>query len=674
MTAPHPALAGDRPRPWLDRAAAVTLALGWAFVLVFIYYSFRAKFSIPYVDDWSWLVSLQDHAWTTGLWSPHNEHVIVIPRLLVWLDFWIWGWPGYATLIAAILSHAAMAAILISTCRDRTRKEARLLSGAVLVLMFLTYELQGVVFPSSVNFPLVAVFATLSIASLARCADARSQPATTRWVLISAALSVMAMLCLTNGLFVPFVLVGLSIAIGLPRSTTAALLGLAVLGPIVRFALGGMPGTVLTASSGAVARFAMAMLAGPLASLSPQLSVVVGVLYVGGAFWGAYRLFQSPVKSSSRALLVGNIWFVLMSAGMAAMGRAQFDLSVGAESRYTELAALGWASLLLLVPKGTIRKPVGVFAGALLPACALLGLPLQVFIGQVWAAKADHLDVASLVLTVGLRDPNWIWRIHPGGESYIDPVLPQLRARGIGFVDFPERGVQLPPGSSCTGTMHAIETPTPQGGVKVHGHVQEAGTTLRIVDGESRVAGLGKPAPIVQLPRATANDLVWAELDIWRGRLDTTGDWLGFAAWGSGPPYRAELMDGEGRVVCQLPIDCCTPAPRPPVRGEIVVRGSMPEGFLDSADCSTITGWAWDPIRQMEALDVAISVSNGDRTMVKASEFRPDLEMRLLGDGRHGFVVGAPVLPIAPGTWRVDATIAATGVPLHGSPKTITCP
>ena len=91
-------------------AAATSLWAGWIFVALFAYYSVRAKFSIPYVDDWSWLASLQDHPWTTGLWSPHNEHVIVIPRLLVWLDFWIWGWPGYVTLAAGVLSHAVMAA------------------------------------------------------------------------------------------------------------------------------------------------------------------------------------------------------------------------------------------------------------------------------------------------------------------------------------------------------------------------------------------------------------------------------------------------------------------------------------------------------------------------------------------------------------------------------------
>jgi len=100
----------------------------------------------------------------------------------------------------------------------------------------------------------------------------------------------------------------------------------------------------------------------------------------------------------------------------------------------------------------------------------------------------------------------------------------------------------------------------------------------------------------------------------------------------------------------------------------------MPEGFLDTADCSTIAGWAWDPIRQTEPLEVSISLSSGDRTTVTASVFRPDLKTRLLGDGRHGFEVGAPALSFLPGTWRVDARIAATGVPLNGSPKTITCP
>ena len=232
----------------------------------------------------------------------------------------------------------------------------------------------------------------------------------------------------------------------------------------------------------------------------------------------------------------------------------------------------------------------------------------------------------------------------------------------------------MPASAVCTNKMNAIEPPTPESGVKVHGRLQEPGVAIRIVDRESRVTGLGKPASIVQLPKATANDIVWAMLERWRGKLDTEGDWLAFGAWGSGPPYQAELMTEAGEVLCHSPIECCSPAPRPPVRGELVVRGSVPEGWLDTANCATITGWAWDPIRQTEPLDVSISVSSGEQATVTASAFRPDLEARLLGDGRHGFAVGAPAIAFRPGTWRVDATIASTGVPLHGSPKTITCP
>ena len=67
---------------------------------------------------------------------------------------------------------------------------------------------------------------------------------------------------------------------------------------------------------------------------------------------------------------------------------------------------MGWASLLLLVPKGIITRPLGKLFTVVIPVGALLGIPLQLFVGQVWAAKADHLDVASLVLTVGVPDAN----------------------------------------------------------------------------------------------------------------------------------------------------------------------------------------------------------------------------------------------------------------------------
>jgi hypothetical protein len=161
---------------------------------------------------------------------------------------------------------------------------------------------------------------------------------------------------------------------------------------------------------------------------------------------------------------------------------------------------------------------------------------------------------------------------------------------------------------------------------------------------------------------------------VWRGTRQTEGTWLGFATWGSGPPFRAELLDGERDVVCYLPVRCCTEPPVPPSRPELIVRGGLPEGSLDFVDCGTIAGWAWDAVRPSEPIDVSITISNGENMTVAASAFRQDLLDNGKGNGQHAFTLTAPAIKSGDRTRRVSAAIASTGVPLTGSPKTIVCP
>jgi hypothetical protein len=655
---------------WFERLATLTFLLGLAFVAIFVFFALRAKFPVPFFDDWAWLASLfEEHPLTHALWRLHNEHIIVIPRLLLWMDFWLWGWPGYATLSAALLSHVAVVAVFVSACRDREPLERRLVIGAVLALTFLTYALQGTVFPASVLFPLVSAFATLAIRCVTTCAVSSGQGAVLRWACLGSVMSVAAMLCLTSGLMVPFILAMLAFLLRLPLRITAGFLTVGFAGVAFRYALGGVPATVLSASPMAIVRFALAMLAGPVASVSPRLAVWVCVL----------RRFVRT-RTSKDALLVGILAFVVASAAMASLARAQFDPSVAAESRYSEVASVGWASLLLwAIPSGISRRPTGVGAAALISAVALVSLPLQVFVGQVWAAKADYLDLASLALAVDVSDEDWLSRLHPLGASHIEPVLPQLRARNARFLDFPMRGERVGDLSSqiadCDGRLDASDPDAGMSHLRVHGHIRQRGALLRILDTDFRVRGLAKPAPGVTLSRANANEFVWAALDdLVPGRPTRDENWFGFAAWGAGPPFQAELLDRTGRPLCRLPMACCREPEAQLLHPELVVRGSMPEGWLDSGDCALVSGWAWDGARPNQPMTVRITISNGQDIEVIASGFRPDLLAQKKGNGRHAFALTPPALALAAGSWRVDASIADTGVPLMGSPKTIVCP
>lgn len=661
------------PSSGLVQVAGTTgLIAGLVYMATFVYFSLRARFTVPYMDDWSLLASLQQ-APLAALLQPHNEHIMLVPRLLVWTDFWIWGWPGYATYLAAIGAHAVVVGIFVWLSQAHTRAESRLLTGMVLTTTCTTYAIQGAVFPSAVNFSLVFGFGALAIASLSHSI---ATPHPVRWAIVALVSSVVAMLSVTSGFAVPLVLAGLSVCLRLPRRTTAMFVCLVVVAVVARQAIIGMPDSAFAASPMAIARFTLATLAGPVASLSPSLAVLVGAVFAVPCIGAMVRFVRAPVKQPLDAFIAGTVAFIVLTSAMTAVGRAHFDPSVAAESRYTELVSLGWASVLYyLISPGSTARPVGRLVAVLLPVVSLLLLPAQVFVGRVWAAKADHLRVAALTLTTDIPDTDWTWRLYVAGRPAIDPALPLLKSRGVWFLEFPERGRRVSEAGPavCDGRVNAFDAAGTTEGLRIQGQLEDAGSTLHIVDRDSRVRGLALPAPAVMEPRAPANDFVWAEVDILAGRLDRHGRWLGLTARGAGPPYTAQLLDDHGQVVCTVPVVCCDPPPRHASRGELVIRGSMAEGYVDSADCTAVSGWVWDPVRPDTPVDVRVRADNGVELVEPAALVRQDLVEAGKGKGAHAFRVSMASLRLPPGSSTIRVSQAATGVELTGSPRTVTC-
>lgn len=92
-----------------------------------------------------------------------------------------------------------------------------------------------------------------------------------------------------------------------------------------------------------------------------------------------------------------------------------------------------------------------------------------------------------------------------------------------------------------------------------------------------------------------------------------------------------------------------------------------PIGVLDIFTPERISGWAWDPNKPNEAIDVLINIRELDKQYkVKASKFRKDLLDHGLGDGCHGFLLEFDQ-PLSLDT-SVTATITDL-MELQGSPK-----
>src|SRR5208283_2623201 len=69
----------------------------------------------------------------------------------------------------------------------------------------------------------------------------------------------------------------------------------------------------------------------------------------------------------------------------------------------------------------------------------------------------------------------------------------------------------------------------------------------------------------------------------------------------------------------------------------VVAVSSSPGGYLDTAGCNLIAGWAWDPTQPDTAINVDIYDGSTKLTTVAANTFRADLLAAGIGNGYHGY-------------------------------------
>jgi hypothetical protein len=96
-------------------------------------------------------------------------------------------------------------------------------------------------------------------------------------------------------------------------------------------------------------------------------------------------------------------------------------------------------------------------------------------------------------------------------------------------------------------------------------------------------------------------------------------------------------------------------------------------GYLDSANCSLVGGWAWDGNQPNTPINVDISVDGVVKGTVSANLFRQDLLNAGIGNGYHGFQWTLPAAYDDGAAHSVSATISGTSQALGTSPKSVTC-
>jgi len=172
-----------------------------------------------------------------------------------------------------------------------------------------------------------------------------------------------------------------------------------------------------------------------------------------------------------------------------------------------------------------------------------------------------------------------------------------------------------------------------------------------------------------------AAHLVWALVETPARRWITQPHWPHWPHWpqwhqwsaalpvrGHSPVTRRRVAEGLALAALMLPLAL------------LVTRAPAVDwGHLDAASCTQISGWAWDE-GQPDTPVTVLTYDNGQLLgTALAGIKRGDLQGEF-GNGAHGFIQPLPPSVRDGDHHTLRVVVATHDAPIHGSPRTLTCP
>jgi hypothetical protein len=421
---------------WIVRANWITMAMGVVVALTVIttaIYTLSNFTAVPYWDMFDGTLNFYERIsqgnWL-ALWEPHNEHRIVLAKLLFLVDFSLWGGTTPFLHIMNLLLAGLIAFVLILYARD-------ILNGPwfslinLLIIGFSFHLLahqnfsdafQSQFFLASL-LPLTALFFAHRSASEAL--------GTGKKFALSAGLGTVSALSMANGVFALPVLAVYALITRMSWYRVAVLVFLA--GVVVAAYLYGYSGPEHHGS--------------PFNSLKRPLEIVhflllylglgsapLGLLMVVAMIAACWKFLRNRDLASAEIALLAFVGYTFLTAAITAFGRIEFGLGAASSSRYaTPVFAAFSALAILYVP--VARNPNPRFAILRHQNWRIAALLFMVVLLQQQNRQFMHRNdrdfphlMGALALELGLTDQTTVVAIYPHAAA---ALRTSVQARAI---------------------------------------------------------------------------------------------------------------------------------------------------------------------------------------------------------------------------------------------------
>ncbi|WP_434108770.1 hypothetical protein [Paraburkholderia caffeinilytica] len=428
---------------------------------------------VPYWDQWDG--SLGGYIrfannWSV-LWEQHNEHRLLLPRLIFWTDIRWFGGRNVVDLVANLVLLGALAATvgrIASRGARLTWTEGVALAGVIATMAFSWIQDENLTWGFQNQWFGVYLFAMLAFDALACSRDASGRSGQFFLALLYGALAACWM---ASGLLVLPVLLVFSLYLGLSKQRVALTgLATAVVWAAYFRHYGSPPehGSVLNSvlhQPVQMVEYMLLYLGAPVWAATAQLSLayLVGAIVVAATLAGLWLGRGREVRAP--ALLAFAV-FVCGCAFITAGGRLPFGIESAFAHRYTTSSLFAWLSLLLYFWVNS-RRPqaravnAGLFALALATVLSYQDAAFRPDQDQLFARK-----LAGLAVREDVYDSEWTHAVYPAVEQ-LRITAQAAQARGLSIFkqcsqDYPCAPEQTTASRTCEGAIDLIKpTGTP---------------------------------------------------------------------------------------------------------------------------------------------------------------------------------------------------------------------
>lgn len=504
---------------WLAALLVVTATLCFGRA---IYGGVVAFSPVPFWDMWEGVMGFylrlaegDPSIW----WAQHNEHRIVLARLIFLADFQLCGGGGQCLIVANYLVHAVGVGLLawlgVWLTKSRSAEDRWITQAVVVVLSYLWTQSENFTWGFQSQFFMAQVLPLLTFV-LGAHFNVRRESAWLFWAaLLVGACSVLTMA--SGVLALPMLCVmAACFRWPWPRILVVSLTTLVALTAYFfdfqrPAGHGGVLHSFLTLPLQSVGYFLM-YLGSPFHFLAGQehsgvvAAAGAGALLIAWLMAIAWQLQRVQTWSAEVTALLAMLAYLLLQAVATAGGRVVFGMEQALASRYTTPALMAWCCVFLLhMAVRPVARPLSRSFGS---AGLLLALATLVLSYQWRATRAPHQlladrELAGLAAVMNVADESALRAVYHS-PARVAGYVSGVSRLGVGpfvrspWTDWPELMTQVEMTSSSAACMGAIDRLMPIEGqsrfMRIEGWLFDGGARavprkVLVLDERGRVMG-----------------------------------------------------------------------------------------------------------------------------------------------------------------------------------------